>query len=176
MYRLNEVAAVIEPENPEKRLATLRIWFHRGIISWSEGSECDGVNADRKPAKAGSAGKVSRFRAVQVATTGLLNDLGVPLEEAARIALEFSDKGTPTAMCSDQPINFPRLPSCLYLDGDTLLCAWREPDGAWTGRVINAKRDDPWLLVKSEIALQGGFRVIILDCKEVLEIVAPLVR
>lgn len=157
MHRLNALAPLIDSVDPQARLATVRMWFSRGYLHYTE--------EDQAPAGSGSVGMLSRFRCIQVAIACQLADLGVPPKEAAAAALAFSDVS-----------GSPRLPGSLYRTGQTILAVWRDEDGQYRRRVINPTSKDP--LGRIRLMLGGTQPVrgalILVDCGEVIRTLEPL--
>lgn len=162
MYRLSDVAASVDPTNAASRAGSLRMWFARGALQWSaENAHEDG--RDQPPAKAGSVGRLSRFRVIQIAIAVRLSDLGLAPNEATAAAAAFSDFGTAE-----------RLPSQLFADGSTVLFVWRTDTGDVAQRVVNARSTDSFDRLR--FFLPGQPRgVIAIDCGAVLDDLAGLI-
>jgi hypothetical protein len=119
MYRLSDVARAIDPDRFDKRLGTIRGWLNTGLIPAGE-------RGDQRAPKAGVAMLITRSRAVHIAAIAMLAD-AVPLAVAAPLAGRFAYNG----------VHGQRAPSGLFAEGETLICAWRDSAGDWSGVVAN---------------------------------------
>lgn len=165
MHSLAAAAAVIDPENPVARVATLRTWFARGVIRYSP-NPAKGVDADQAPARAGVAGRLSRHRVIQLAIAVQLADLGLAPQEAADAAIAFSDTAAP-----------PRAPGALFPEGETTLFVWREAEGEVRRRVLNHAATDGLGHLRQMLGgttpIEGA--LIVIDCRAVLRDLEPLI-
>src|SRR5690242_18694232 len=115
IHQAGEVAraAGIEP-------TVLQNWLNRGVILMSAG--------DREAAGAGRVRLFSFRRALQVAIAAELTRLGVPVSDAARHALEFTDIGGTAGGFrkdrEDEPDPPSRPPGELFPEGKTFLIVY----------------------------------------------------
>lgn len=170
---LSEVIFAVDEARFEDRLGAVRMWFHRKWVTYDPDPPEAGVDPDLPPKAKGVRGGLSRNKAIQVAIGCYLVDYGLHPQAALHIARLFSHLGGAEAAYGSDPV-IKRLPGGLYREGQTILGTWRAADGTWHGRVINATWTDNLPMITENLtrglpAPAKPSRVILVDCKEVLE-------